>query len=790
MCQSNKTAKYRIVLIEVAQFTSTTSAAVAVAAAAATAVPDVPAPVVVGVKRGTIEDHFGGSEKKKYKVSKESTGAKKYIEYAVIAYRGNEKVFTGKKEYLRRENAESRATVFLEAYTPEVQEFINSKDWAADLEGFMSHASEPSENLLKFNKAGGYILAGQDPETGEVMLYIGSTGCLLVRLETHITEIMKGLSGRAFENKWFYTWCVKHNTIPKCIVAWYEDSNNYDKHFNELAESILITILDTMSDYPDGNCFDHYGHVQNARDGDLPKIAWLRGNASLPAMMPHSTKPFEDREFNLKQCDTCNFKCYQDSTLDAHTYLEHVVRREKSSQGEVEWTAPKVAAVCSENTHFAGFVSDPQGEKPEKLKCQYCQWETTAIMHKRHEDACPKNPSAQAVQRQKNPSAQQKVPSQKVPCQYCSKELANKESLRVHERTCQKNPSAQQKVPSQKVPCQYCSAELANKGSLRVHERTCPKNPSAQAVQRQENPSAQQKVPSQKNYRNLREVQDQRTATHLNISPAHHGDVASTETVYNRNNGLRGSDNLSRRRRPGKSNLNSQNQRHGSRSRHYKVHPDRGRIQMNTSFSHLPQRGPLDMASTLAQQKQKALEATQKNKQRVTAGDEVSNQQVSPTLDRRRSLSRANRTRIPHQNHKPFESSRQARRPCALSTKRCTRNSDPKNYSDHTFKAPGAYDSSFVAESEEAPQFSEEQDETLHTHHNNCAYDREHTGRIEITLLDITKDYELNTNRFFAHTPRIWSNCSSRNSANSLILIPTTPKAESPATLRSGFAPS
>jgi hypothetical protein len=385
-------------------------------------------------------------------------GAKKYIEYAVTAYRGNEKVYQGKKRYLRAETAESRASVFFDAYTPEVLEFLDSKDWKADLQSFLDHSSTPSENLLKFKRAGGYILSGQDPVTGEIMFYIGSTGCLARRYEEHITEIMRGLSKCKYDDtKWFYNWCVKHNTIPKCIVAWYEDSDHYETHFNELAESILITLFDTMSDYPDGNCFEHFGHVQNARDEELPEVAWQRGNNSLPAMMPHSTKPYVDREYELRQCDACDFQCYQLETLEAHNHLEHIFRREALPQPELTWTATKTASVPGQAIDSLAFVQTDG----QKSSCQYCEEEFVRLHD--HEPYCPENPDQTARE------------ARKTVCQFCPKEYSRKSDAVKHEKTCSENP--QNSNRDKKSKCQHCHKEYV-KSNIVGHEKKCSENPN------------------------------------------------------------------------------------------------------------------------------------------------------------------------------------------------------------------------------------------------------------------------------------------------------------------------
>ncbi|KAG9759302.1 hypothetical protein KCU73_g3455, partial [Aureobasidium melanogenum] len=188
------------------------------------------------------------------------------------------------------------------------------------------------------------------------------------------------------------------------------------------------------------------------------------------------------------------------------------------------------------------------------------------------------------------------------------------------------------------------------------------------------------------------------------------------------------------------------------------IDTDRQRVLMNAamhqiqSHSHPPSPDST-MTIALVKQKQKAIEATQatKIKQRMSADMQVSSQQVPSTIGRRRSLSHPNRSRIPL-NHS-FDPLNEHLALHPLNRLQ----SQPFHSAPQSQKPPGAFESSLVGPTiEEAPQFDEDETQHNHNHHRNDT-DNEGT-HIDYTVLDITRDYELNLNTIVTNALRQKSN--------------------------------
>ncbi|KAG9561656.1 hypothetical protein KCU71_g8256, partial [Aureobasidium melanogenum] len=188
------------------------------------------------------------------------------------------------------------------------------------------------------------------------------------------------------------------------------------------------------------------------------------------------------------------------------------------------------------------------------------------------------------------------------------------------------------------------------------------------------------------------------------------------------------------------------------------VNSDRRQIQVNTAqgaalrdLQRDSSPPPVDITKTLEEYKQNAMQATQAARQRTTADQEITRQQVPP-MGRRRSLSRANRPRISLNNLKssnPFDPLNEAGAlaPSQQSAANTTQNTTQtmQSQSQHIPSKPrvlGTFESSFV---EEAPP---REDESQNNHQNggNNSEDEETNFRLDDTLLNVTKDYELNIN--------------------------------------------
>ncbi|THY39707.1 hypothetical protein D6C97_10293 [Aureobasidium pullulans] len=190
------------------------------------------------------------------------------------------------------------------------------------------------------------------------------------------------------------------------------------------------------------------------------------------------------------------------------------------------------------------------------------------------------------------------------------------------------------------------------------------------------------------------------------------------------------------------------------------MNPERLRIQLNAATTD-SRTTPFDTSRTLLDSKQRALEATQKSK-RTSADREVSSQ--VPMSSRNRSQSRAEneRVRIPkinlmsfneHEENAPSQPSANTFQ-SALSTHTLQETTQDQSsqiptgvrFNLDNNKPPGAYvDSSFADEGNKthAPIFD---DENSFSHHDHDHEDFDPGNVIDDTLLDITKDYELNLN--------------------------------------------
>jgi hypothetical protein len=252
------------------------------------------------------------------------------------------------------------SNIMWKAMLPGFRVFLGNKEWSYD--DLHKMASTPSEDLASFKRAGGYILIARDPVTGEIMIYVGSTGCLLVRYEKHIEEVMKGLAGKHYEPKKFYNWCVEHEVIPECVIAYFDDTEEEEPHFNEFAEACVMSMLNA---FDDETCY--FGgqsiHAQAARSEELPEdIPWKGGNACWPVMMAHTTFWPGAQEFEEKQCEDCDFTCYRLKTLAAHMRLKHQKDKYSCSFCEASFS-------IAEDAHEHVAVEHPGSYQCPNLDC-------------------------------------------------------------------------------------------------------------------------------------------------------------------------------------------------------------------------------------------------------------------------------------------------------------------------------------------------------------------------------------------------------------------------------------
>jgi uncharacterized Zn-finger protein len=390
------------------------------------------------VDEDLIEYGFTGHEDKRLRLESANTGCRLGVEYAVRVIYSDKKVTKSKVEYLAATTQENLSATIHGALVPAVVEYVDGDDWS--VEGLGSLASTPSADLESFSRAGGYLLFGVDPETGECMVYEGSTGCLLDRYESHITEVMKGLAGRPFQKKRFYQWCVEHKVIPKCVIVMFDDTEDNEPHFNEVAEAVMMSIFNGFQ--IDRSLFLGWQafNANAARHKSLPAVPWAGGNASWPVLMGHATSWPGHQDFHEKQCSECEFKCFKEPTMAAHQFLDHRVKRYK-------------CPFCDESYHDAAEAKEHAREyHPKAWVCEvpdcgksYNRKDHLTAHVKTHEPNRPK-----------------------IRCTFpdCTKEYTSQDSMSKHLQT--------HDADRQKVRCTFpgCTQEFMRKGGMKTHLQT------------------------------------------------------------------------------------------------------------------------------------------------------------------------------------------------------------------------------------------------------------------------------------------------------------------------------
>ncbi|KAG9517993.1 hypothetical protein KCU93_g8593, partial [Aureobasidium melanogenum] len=382
-----------------------------------------------------------GQETKRLRFDNEQQyeGPRAATDYAVKVIYATQGLNKGKREYLDTVPKDTQSNIVWKQMLPGFQVFVGKEKWSYD--DLKKLASTPSKDLATFRKAGVYILIARDPITGECMIYVGSTGCFLVRFESHITEVMKGLAGKHYEPKKFYKWCVQHKVVPECVIALIDDTEDNEPHFNEFAEACIMSMLDAFTDE---TC--HYGgqtfHSRAARSGELPdNVPWEGGNACWPVMMPHSTSWPGVQEFEEKQCQDCDFTCYKDKTLAAHMKLEHQKNKYACSFCDMSFSDAQDARDHTAEVHPGAYQ-------------------------------CPHPDCDKSFSRQRNLTAHICTHTRPYVCEVCGRDFPQSRDLNIHMRTHSDDIEIQKPW---KCRVDGCDTRFSRKHHMIDHEKTCGK---------------------------------------------------------------------------------------------------------------------------------------------------------------------------------------------------------------------------------------------------------------------------------------------------------------------------